>query len=105
MRLPLIIWIPYRILMAFWSTFRLLIDIRLLRALPWRYIVRLPLRNAWIAIAVVGVVGGLVGLIGLAVAPTSATHELYAIGFSFAFPALVSTWVRAIRQWRSLRHG
>lgn len=105
MYVPLILWVPYRIFKAFWSTVRLLVDVRLLRALPWRYIVRLPLRNVWIAIAFLGVAGGLIGLLGLVVVPVGATGELYAFGFAFAFTGLASSWVRAILQWRRLRHG
>ena len=105
MYVPLVLWIPYRIGKAFLSTFRLLFDFRLMRALPWRYIVRLPLRDAWIAIAFVGFAAGIVGILGASTLPGRPRELLWGSSLTFVWLALVSSWVRAIVQWRRLRHG
>jgi hypothetical protein len=105
MYVPLILWIPYRIGKAFLSTFRLLFDFRLMRALPWRYIARLPLRNVWIAIAAVGLAAGVVGIV-VASALWGRPRELvWGSSITLVWLALISSWVRAIVQWRRLRHG
>jgi hypothetical protein len=42
---PLVIWIPIRIGRAFGETALLLLDVKVVRNLPWRYIAALPGRN------------------------------------------------------------
>jgi hypothetical protein len=105
MYMPLILWIPYRIGKAFLSTFRLLFDFRLMRALPWRYIVRLPLSNVWIAIAAVGLVAGVVGILGTSTLWGRPSELVWGCSITLVWLALISSWVRAIVQWRRLRHG
>jgi hypothetical protein len=105
MYMPLILWIPYRIGKAFLSTFRLLFNFRVMRAMPWRYIVRLPFRDAWIAVVSVGFVGGVVGILGRAVLGGDPGELFFGLGLLLVWVALVSSWVRALTQWWRLRHG
>lgn len=105
MYLPIWLWIPYRIGKAFLSTLRLLVNVRVMRALPWRYIVRLPFRNIWIAMASIGLAAGVVGLVGTLLFPPDIGFHFYLPGFLILLAALVSSWVRAIIQRRRLRHG
>ena len=48
--MPLAIMLLIRAVRALRTTVRLLLDVKLLRSLPWAYIRRLPFRNAWIGI-------------------------------------------------------
>ena len=105
MYLPLILWIPYRIGKAFLSTFRLLFNIRIMRAMPWRYIARLPRRDLWIALAFVGLVGGVLGLLGAALLSGRPRELCFGWGIAFVWLALVSSWVHAGVRWWRLRHG
>lgn len=105
MYLPLILWIPYRIGKAFLSTFRLLFDFRIMRAMPWRYIVRLPRRDPWIAIAFVGLAAGVVGIVGAATLWGRPRELVWGWGLTFVWLALVSSWIHAVIEWRRLRHG
>jgi hypothetical protein len=105
MYMPLIIWIPYRIGKAFLSTFQLLSNVGLMRAMPWRYLRRLPLRNAWIALASVGLAGGVVAILGVAVLRGRTAELFFGWGLAFVWLAIVSSWARAVLQWWRLRHG
>ena len=88
--MPLVIMLAIRVTRALGTTIRLLLDVRLLRSLPWAYIRRLPFRNAWIAIVTVTLFVSTVA----AIATTA---------FWTALAELASSWARALHQRRRLR--
>jgi hypothetical protein len=100
---PLIVVLAIRVYRAFAATFNLLTDRALLRTLPWRYIVRLPLRHAWMAIAAASLVVTLAAAAAALVVPQEASDVALQIGWIAALTGLGSSWVRAVLAWRRLR--
>ena len=101
--MPIVILFLVRTFRAFAATFRLLVDVRLLRAMPWGYIRRLPFHHVWIgAITVTLTVSLLAALVALAV-PGDAGGGLSVVAWWTALAGLASSWVRALVQRRRLR--
>lgn len=91
----------YRALSA---TFSLLSDWRLLRTLPWRYIVKLPLHHGWIAVAGCSLLIAVAcALLALALPSSDASNLAVGLGWVAAVIGLVSSWVRAGLGWLRLR--
>jgi hypothetical protein len=88
----------YRIAMAFIAIFRLARDTRMLRALPWPYIVRLPRRNFWIATATASLLVGAVAVLGASVLPGPYHGRFAAVGLIALWLGLVSSWVHLFSQ-------
>ena len=104
MPLPVIVVVLVRVYRALAATFNLLTDLALLRALPWRYIARLPLRHGWIAVAAGSLLVTLVGtVLALSLPGQAASETALGIGWVGASVGLVSSWVRAIMMWIRLR--
>ena len=104
MPVPLIVFVIIRIYRAMAATFNLLTDVALLRTLPWRHIVRLPLRHGWIAVASVSLALTLVGaVLGLVLPQEASSETALGIGWVAASIGLVSSWVRALVMWLRLR--
>ncbi len=101
--MPLVIFIWVRVFRALRTTFGLLANVKVMRALPWTYIRRLPFRNAWIGIITVTLVVSLAcGLAALA-APGPAGAALAELAWLAALGGLASSWIRALVQRRRLR--
>ena len=104
--MPLVIMLAIRVTRALGTTIRLLLDVKLLRSLPWAYIRRLPLRNAWIGIVTVTLLVSTVAAIAAIAIPggTGGTSEALATtAFWTALAGLASSWARALHQRRRLR--
>jgi hypothetical protein len=92
-----------RLLHAFVTTGRLLTNVAVLRALPWPYIRRLPLKNAWIAAATATLAVSLGGLVlGLAV-PGRIGVGLQTVAYWTGLAGVISSWARALHQRRRFR--
>jgi hypothetical protein len=101
---PLVVFVVVRLYRALAATFNLLTDVALLRSLPWRYIVRLPLRHGWIGIAAASLIVTLVGAVLALVLPgTSASGTALGVGWVAALVGLASSWVRAVVMWIRVR--
>lgn len=102
--MPLIAVVVVRLYRALRATFSLLTDWKLLRAMPWRYIRRLPFKNPWIGLATLSLIVTIAMMIGVAVAPEAEVRgTLYSIGLVAVIAGIVSSWVRAVLQWLHLR--
>ena len=101
--MPLFIWVPVRIVRAFIATGRLLLDVKLMRSLPWPYLRRLPRKDPWSGILVVAIAAGLMSLVLTIILPLEAATVAYHIGIWPLLAGVVSTWIRALLQRRKLR--
>ena len=91
--MPLIIWIPLRIGRAFLETALLVVDVKVLRRLPWRYIATLPGRNILLGFMTFCLAVSSLGLVvGIA------TPSLLRIGL---LVAIANVAVSIIRGWTS----
>jgi hypothetical protein len=99
-----IIPVAIRVVRALSATLRLLSDATLLRSLPWSYICRLPLRNAWIAVATTSVIGTLGASIALPLtSETHARHVVFYGGLGMLGVGLASSGIRSLLQHEKLR--
>jgi len=101
--MPLVIVVVIRVVRAFATTIRLLVDVELMRALPWRYIRRLPFRHAWIGIVTVTLAVSTVFAIAALATSGDTGSGLAQVAWLTALAGLVSSWIRALRQRRRLR--
>ena len=101
--MPVVIVIVIRVARALGTTIRLLLDVKLLRALPWAYIRRLPFRHAWIGIVTVTLFVSTVCAIAAIAIPGGTGAGLATAAFWAALAGLVSSWLRALVQRRRLR--
>ena len=102
--MPLLGLLLFRVFRALMATVRLLVDVSLLRTLPWSYIRRLPFRNAWIGSITASLAGTLATCVALPFGPDQDTRDTIAgLGFLLAGVGLVSSWIRALIQWRQVR--
>ncbi len=99
------VWLAFRIGRALVSTLSLLTNIKLLRALPWDYIQRLPRANKWIGIlAVTLAVSTALSLITLAV-PGTAGSAIGSTAFTVALLGITTSWMHGgVRRWQRWRH-
>jgi hypothetical protein len=100
------IWGLWLILRRIWralrSTFNLLTNREVMRALPWPYIRRLPRRNAWIGILTATVALSLpLALLGIAL-PGEAGVGFAGMSVLVALAGLASSGVRAVARNRWL---
>ena len=101
---PLIVIVIIRVYRALAATFNLLSDWTLLRALPWRYITKLPLRHGWIAIAGWSLLVTVVCTVLVVIRPgKDASNLAGGLGCTAATLGLASSWIRAALTWRRLR--
>ena len=101
--MPLAVWAIIRILRALRTTFQLLVDVKLLRALPWAYIRRLPLRHAWIGVITLTLAISLTFALAALAVPGDTGRAMAEIGWLAALSGVVSSWIRALVQRRQLR--
>ena len=102
--MPIAILVVIRIVRALVATARLLTDWELLRAMPWSYIRRLPIRRPWIGVATVCLVLALVGAIVTVAAPDPAVRwQAYSLGLLAALIGIFSSWARFLVRWARLR--
>jgi len=104
--MPLLIMLAIRVTRALGTTVRLLLDVKLVRSLPWAYIRGLPFRNAWIGIVTLTLVVSTAAAIAAIAIPdgTGGTGEALATtAFWTALAGLASSWARALHQRRRLR--
>jgi len=92
--MALVIWALVRLARAMYATGRLLVDWKLMRAMPWGYIRALPRRDPWIGIATVALAVALVAIPVALVLPGSAGIAAYEVGIFTALAGLVSSWIR-----------
>jgi hypothetical protein len=95
---PLVIWVVIRIVRAFAATFRLLLDFRILRALPWPYIRTLPRRNRWIGFAAATLAVSLTASLVGAVLPQPASQVCTTLGIGTAAVGVLSSWARLLNR-------
>ena len=97
----LFVWIAFRLARAFRSTFSLLTNVKLMRALPWSYIQRLPRKNKWIGILFLTLcISSALSLVALAV-PESAGSALSTTAFTVALLGITSSWMHGgVRRWQ-----
>jgi len=91
---PVVIWAVIRLARAMYATARLLLDWKLMRAMPWGYIRTLPRRDPWIGIATVTLGGALLMVPTAIVLPGTAGVAAYEVGVFIAFVGLASSWIR-----------
>ena len=104
--MPLVIMLGIRVIRALGTTIRLLLDVKLLRSLPWPYIRRLPFRNAWIGIVTLTLFASTSTAIAAIAIPRGtggAGEALATTAFWTALAGLASSWARALHQRRRLR--
>ena len=98
------LWLVFRVARALASTFSLLFNIKLLRALPWPYLQRLPRTNKWIGILVLTLAISLaLSLLALA-APGQAGSAIGTTAFTVALLGITSSWMHGgVRRWQRWR--
>jgi len=101
--MPLVIVVVIRVARAFGTTIRLLLDVKLMRALPWAYIRRLPFHHAWIGIVTVTFAVSTICAIAALATPGEVGAGLAQVAWLTALAGLVSSWLRALVQRRRLR--
>lgn len=100
---PIAVAFFYRLGLAFVALYHLLSDAKLLRALPWHYIVRLPRANIWVAIATASLVVGVVGMVGAALLPGPYDRDVWGLAFVAVVVGILSSWTRVVARWLGLR--
>jgi hypothetical protein len=95
---PLIAIFVVRLCRAVASTIRLLTDVEVMKALPWPYIRRLPLRNRFVGFAALCLVISFCGLVVAAVVPGAQFVTLGA-----AATGLLVSYARAVGRNRIRR--
>ena len=101
--MPLVIVVVIRVVRAFATTMRLLLDVKLMRALPWAYIRRLPFRHAWIGIVTTTLLVSTVCAIAALATSGDTGSVLAQVAWLTALAGLASSWARALHQRRRLR--
>jgi hypothetical protein len=94
--MPLILWVPVRIVRAFVVTGRLLLDHRLMRSLPWGYIRTLPRTNVWIGIATLALAVTLLAIPLTLLLPVKVGSQVYFAGILCAIAGIVSSAIRTM---------
>ena len=92
--MPLVIWAIVRLARAMYATGRLLVDWKLMRAMPWGYIRALPRRDPWIGIVTIALGVALFAIPVALVLPGSAGVAAYEIGIFTGLAGLASSWIR-----------
>ena len=92
----LVLFAWWRIPLAFIAIYRLLRDTHMLRRLPWAYIVRLPRRHFWIAVASASLAVGVVATLATAVLPDPLYEHSTAVGLTALWIGIISSWVRLL---------
>ena len=100
------LWLVFRVARALASTFSLLFNIKLLRALPWPYLKRLPRANKWVGILVLTLAISLaLSLLALA-APGQAGSAIGTTAFTVALLGITSSWMHGgVRRWQRWRRS
>jgi hypothetical protein len=101
--MPLVAWLIVRIPRAFHATLSLLTNRRIMKALPWAYIRRLPRHHLPIGLATATLATGAMCLLGAAALPHDAAAAAYQIGFAALAAGIAASWIRALRNWFHLR--
>jgi hypothetical protein len=99
------LWLTARIVAALFATFSLLVNVRVMRALPWGYIGTLPRRNLFTGIATASLAVGVATVIATAGLPRDEAHATYVVGMAALVIGIASSGVRWVIQWYRLRRG
>jgi len=102
--MPFVVWAIVRAFRALRTTLALLVDVKLMRTLPWPYIRRLPFHRAWIGVITATLALTLACAVGGLVVPGEVGRQLAVVGWYAAICGVVSSWIRALHQrWRLRR--
>ena len=98
------LWLVFRVARALASTLSLLFNIKLLRALPWPYLQRLPRTNKWIGILVLTLAVSFALTLLAFAAPGPAGSALGTTAFTVALLGIASSWMHGgVRRWQRWR--
>ena len=100
----LALWLVLRLGRALASTLSLLLNIKLLRALPWPYIQRLPRTNKWVGILVLTLAVSFALTLLALVAPGQAGSAIGTTAFTVALFGITTSWMHGgVRRWQRWR--
>lgn len=94
--MPILIWLLIRMLRALVATGRLLLDLRVVRRLPWPYLRTLARRDLFVGFAAGSLALSLVLTLAGAVLPLRAARDVLVAATIAAGAGILSSWLRLL---------